>query len=365
MHNYHNPYVSHWYNNTRYRTKWGAAQAALSDGVPVYFIFDKIKITLGDKPEFFGDLDTTVEPEGTWEELLRERAQYLRDTLPSINIYYSGGHDSWLILETFLKNNIKIDRLIIERYIPNIDKKLNYEQNNVALESLKHLNLGTTEVIVADFDDIPLWEQTMSNMKSYFEDGFELSAGFAATYQNRNDSAFLYCKGEPTIRGTTYPRIYLQDGKYRSNMWDSDNWLGAHVAPLTIPFFTDSHYPKLHLKQLHLTKNYFKLHNLYKISEDSHKHEYKEAYLNACRYTSPSYMYNSPYHIKRSDKYNTPVDQKVSLHLTKKKVRFLNLIYKNDKKLFDTYQSVTLATLGGTAMITLPSFLRIYDVPLE
>ena len=45
MHNYHNPYVSHWYNNTRYRTKWGAAQAALSDGVPVNFIFDKIKIT--------------------------------------------------------------------------------------------------------------------------------------------------------------------------------------------------------------------------------------------------------------------------------------------------------------------------------
>jgi hypothetical protein len=42
-------------------------------------------------------------------ELYRQRAQQLRDRYDYLVLYYSGGADSSNILDTFIKNNIKLD----------------------------------------------------------------------------------------------------------------------------------------------------------------------------------------------------------------------------------------------------------------
>lgn len=363
MPNYDDPYTSYWYKGSRYPTKWAAAQAAHFDGIHTNFLFDNIEIKLGGHSNFFADLDTTQEPVESWEDILRDRAQYLRDILPSINIMFSGGHDSWLMLETFLRNGIKVDKIIIERFIPKIDSKLNYEQNNLALESLKSLNVGGAEVIVSDWDDINIWEQQACDERSYYEKGLQLLPNLGdvayqlTTQKNTKDS--------PVIRGTNHPRIYLQEGKYRSQMWDSDNWTGAYMYPYVVPFFTDATYPKVHLKQLHMTKNYFKLHGMLGVGEESHPQEYKTGYIKACRYTSPISLYHSPFHIKKAESYKSPMWERLSAHLTKKKVRFFSTLSKQDGKVFDKFQWTARASLGGAAISFLPSFLRVYDVPLE
>jgi hypothetical protein len=53
----------------------------------------------------------THEPPVSIEELYRQRALQLREQYDHLVLFYSGGADSHTILQTFIKNNIKIDEV--------------------------------------------------------------------------------------------------------------------------------------------------------------------------------------------------------------------------------------------------------------
>lgn len=55
--------------------------------------------------------DWTKEPKESLESLYRRRAQQIRDNYDYVVIWYSGGPDSWCVLDTFVKNHIKIDEI--------------------------------------------------------------------------------------------------------------------------------------------------------------------------------------------------------------------------------------------------------------
>jgi hypothetical protein len=57
-------------------------------------------------------------------DLYTQRAQQLRDTYDYLVLHYSGGADSWNILNTFLKNNIKLDYIFVKWPIKAMDKNL-------------------------------------------------------------------------------------------------------------------------------------------------------------------------------------------------------------------------------------------------
>lgn len=57
-------------------------------------------------------------------DLYTQRAQQLRDTYDYLVLHYSGGADSWNILNTFLKNNIKLDCIFVKWPIKAMDKNL-------------------------------------------------------------------------------------------------------------------------------------------------------------------------------------------------------------------------------------------------
>jgi hypothetical protein len=61
----------------------------------------------------FGKFDWTLEPPVELEELYKQRAQQLRDNYDHLVLFYSGGVDSWYILNTFLKHNIKLEEIYI------------------------------------------------------------------------------------------------------------------------------------------------------------------------------------------------------------------------------------------------------------
>jgi hypothetical protein len=52
-----------------------------------------------------------VEPPVELEELYHQRALQLRDAYDHLVLMYSGGVDSWYILNTFIKHNIRLDEI--------------------------------------------------------------------------------------------------------------------------------------------------------------------------------------------------------------------------------------------------------------
>lgn len=357
-------YTTYCYKYNFYNSKWAAVHAAHLDGLNAEQIYSNIDIYLGGTKSFFGNLDTTIEPTDSWGTLLKDRVHYLRDTLPSINLCFSGGHDSYFMLKTFLNNNIPIDKIIIERYIPRIDPELNYEQTNVALELLKLLDIGKAEVIVSDWNDISTWVDSALNETSYFESGLQL-------FPNLGDVAYRLTSernvnGEPMIRGSVHPRVYYKDGRWRSHMWDSDNWGGAYTNPNFIPFYTDSRFPKIHLKQLHLTKNYLEKHNIRNITEREDNIEYKHCYVNAVRSATPEVIFTTPFEMMSLDDDSSHLLFKnLYQHMTKKKEKFFLTLAKERKNDFEKLYNIFNTKLGGLPMMFHKSFLRIYDVPLD
>lgn len=55
--------------------------------------------------------DWTQEPTESLAELYRQRAQQIRDNYDYVVVWYSGGPDSWNLLESFVANNIHIDEI--------------------------------------------------------------------------------------------------------------------------------------------------------------------------------------------------------------------------------------------------------------
>jgi hypothetical protein len=61
--------------------------------------------------EEYSKFDWTKEPTESLDELYRRRAQEIRDKYDYIVLWYSGGPDSWAMLNAFESNNIKIDEI--------------------------------------------------------------------------------------------------------------------------------------------------------------------------------------------------------------------------------------------------------------
>lgn len=59
----------------------------------------------------FSKSNWSIEPPVELEELYKQRALQLREAYDHLVLFYSGGVDSWYILNTFIKNNIKLDEI--------------------------------------------------------------------------------------------------------------------------------------------------------------------------------------------------------------------------------------------------------------
>jgi len=111
--------------------------------------------------EVFDRVDTSIEPFDSYPELLRQRAQELRDRYDYIRLWFSGGSDSVTALNAFVNNNIRIDEIVINCWLDfghsNPSLTANKEITLAAepyLKSIEH-KLDTTKItkIVLTIDD--------------------------------------------------------------------------------------------------------------------------------------------------------------------------------------------------------------------
>lgn len=76
----------------------------------------------------YGAHDWTKRPSGTLKDLYRIRAQQIRDKYDYIVVHFSGGADSWTVLNSFLSNGLHVDE-VFSRWANKAEQKYKTANN--------------------------------------------------------------------------------------------------------------------------------------------------------------------------------------------------------------------------------------------
>ena len=242
--------------------------------------------------EAFDTYDWTKEPDESWESILRQRAQQLRDTYKYLRLWYSGGSDSHTVLRTFLKNKIPLDEIIMMRHGPfgDFTTVTDIEINDVAFSFINTMRplLGNTKIHVLDIGHKQYEEYSKRDF--YATGGFNFKPISFREIDNVMPKE-LEIKGDShcEIRGFEKPRLFMEGNLFYSAIYDSTNGNFAIGDYRLECFYTTDAMPKVHIKQCHLFKNYLKKHYKVKNSEDLKRvdrenYDLKDHVNNSCRY---------------------------------------------------------------------------------
>lgn len=101
----------------KFTNKYQALLRATSDRLPINYYW---------RHDVWSNFNTQHLGNISLKELYKRRAQQLREKYDYIILMYSGGSDSWTVLNTFLENNIRLDSLCVRwtmntvgTYVPN------------------------------------------------------------------------------------------------------------------------------------------------------------------------------------------------------------------------------------------------------
>ena len=226
--------------------------------------------------EIFSSYDWTKEPQISLNELYRQRAQQIRNSYDYVVIFYSGGADSWNILNTFLSNDIQVDEIAHcwslkgdndyfsyfneEIYKVAIPTTLKIQENH---PDIKHRIIDITDM-VNDTYSTP--EQGFDFI--YYTNNLITPNGLARSYlrEKIDDYRRLIDAGKRVVFvwGTEKPRLTLHDGRYHCFFLDMfDNavssriqWLSNDKGYFDELFYWSPDAAPLIIKQCHVLKKF-------------------------------------------------------------------------------------------------------------
>ena len=201
----------------------------------------------------FGLYDWSKEPVESLEELYQQRAQQIRDKYDYLVLFYSGGADSTNILQTFLKNDIKLDE-IAQFYSydgddGDADSNFNAEVTKVAIpwsqaivKQYTYINHRVIDQskLIDDIYDLP----NIRNDFLYQQNTCISPNNFSRVYLRRviKDYADMISAGKRLcfIWGAEKPRMYRDNGRYCMKFLDMiDNCVSPLIQQENIPGYYD------------------------------------------------------------------------------------------------------------------------------
>ena len=311
----------------------------------------------------FDTCNFTVEPQESFDELCKQRALQIRDSTPYLAIAYSGGSDSNHIVDCFVRNNIKIDEIIMLRdkilTATNLPHPQNWEIENHAIPYIKSLGLDC-KISVTDI------EASEEELISYFNFDSQFMYNRLTEYDVSIINWFKFADMYPDLVftcGSTEPRVGFDKtvNKYYSFLYDTDNLrFRTHIKSNFMPFYTDPAFPKLHIKQCHIMKNFFREHGHdgYIEGSENTTQLYKELVIKLTRYNSFDTS-SSPFFVKRKQSMEEENFVKVMLsdRKTKTWVEYLSKICPH---LLDMYITSMKQTIDNFPIYALPVGVPIY-----
>jgi len=274
--------VKYLYNNKLYGSSFKALTTALTEGKSRLTRFgassDIIKPVLFNDPNWVGNIDWTFEPPESWDTLCKERALQLKDELGEIILAFSGGSDSVLVLNTFLKHNIPIDEVVMCRGdpYPGFDYSsigcVNpaFEIDNYAIPYIKQMQSKyknfNAKISVKTSSEGIFKGRFQKNIFETETVAFGIdSTGMAQLYIL--DQEYLY-RGKIVVNGGVEPQIHLDEevNKWYVRWFDTDN-LSQNCRDNYVPFFLT---PELLVKQAHLCMKLAKIKGETTASKETH-----------------------------------------------------------------------------------------------
>lgn len=196
-----------------------------------------------------------VEPPESFDNLLKQRAQQLREQYSELSLLFSGGRDSFTVLETFSKNNIHLDNviLLLSEYGATWDRDLgNWDYIHVAKPILKEYELLLPKTKFSYIIE--------RNLKSLDDFDYHIQTNGLNTkfriFMPTSLEHYWKSHNHTYITGCLEPRVCFYDNSWHFEIWDTDNPETYRNLRNTVPFFTHPDFPQLHSKQCHLVKKY-------------------------------------------------------------------------------------------------------------
>ena len=223
----------------------------------------------------YDNLDWTIEPDFDINVLYAERARQLREKYDYIAIFFSGGADSSTVLNSFVKNNLFVDEVIIghpESGLRDWDRKTDNdprytvsEYYHTVVPQLKQLAIDSpnTKITINDYfqDMIDAYktDEWIIGARDYFH------PSFISRYSKKNLTHIKkLCEAGTSVAfvyGVDKPRIAMMNNNYycyfldiiaNTSTWDLDTYTTA----TTEYFYWTPDLPLLPIKQAHLVANW-------------------------------------------------------------------------------------------------------------
>jgi len=214
-------------NGKDYWSKYHAIQAAIREG--------------WEWPSFhhFGD-DGFKRPSVDFKQASYNQCELISDTSKKVRHFYSGGRDSYHILECFLRTKTRLDEIVTYRRFPGTyDDYVNeVDRHNVLDRLVKLLKSYDRKIPVKVYDLMPEHFQYWSNnLETHYWPYTDMRfvahhlQPLAEFYPELLDGEFT------NIKGDAFPKMDLEDGSF---YYIDGNFNWSAMDPYVCHFFSDS-----------------------------------------------------------------------------------------------------------------------------
>ena len=224
--------------------------------------------------DVFSHYNWREEPQSTLRDLYRDRAQRIRDTSDYVIVMFSGGADSWTVVNSFVSNNIFIDEIWTMAPVDwtqpwnrslspyNAANEVRFAAIPEAKKFLSQSPKTKFRVIHSGELIVDFWSKNTLDAESHNH--------FAAEAPIRNYASEFFSPSIPKnvnkvrIVGIDKPRILYKNGQFFLYFFDSNAWsrLGdrsrADILDYDMAFYWHPDSTELLAKQAHIMKRWFK-----------------------------------------------------------------------------------------------------------
>lgn len=252
-----------WYevNNTIYLNKYQALENCKDNEWPQWNFHN----------DAYSQENWTKEPEENLYDLYCQRAWQIRKKYNNVILYYSGGIDSHVILNTFVENNIPLDGIIVSgsySLSQDLTDGCDLEQLHVAKPYLDYLiqNKGLTCPI--HYLDTTKYNHEFRDENWVYSCGQSLTPqvfGYQHFWRESWIQNFLRKGSTCFVKGIDKPRVILENNKWFFSFMDGPIMTGNPTSSPDIDcnwdmqeyFYWTPDFTKIVRKQAHILINWF------------------------------------------------------------------------------------------------------------